>query len=132
MENRPNANAAHAAADIGSATAETAVALPGLVVVLALCVWALSVVSTTLRCADAARAAARTAARNEPAAAVTAAARSAARRPVSTETTTDGELVTVRVTVRVAPAGGLLGRLVPALTVRQQATAHVETQAAAP
>jgi Flp pilus assembly protein TadG len=118
--------------DSGSATAETAVALPALVFVLGLCVWALSVVSATLRCADAARAAARVAARNEPAAAVTAAARRAAGRPVTTEVRPDGDLVTVRVAIRVAPGGGLLARLVPAVTVRQDSTARVEPEPDAP
>jgi Flp pilus assembly protein TadG len=118
--------------DSGSATAETAVALPALVLVLAVCLWALSVVSATLRCADAARAAARTAARNEPPAAVTAAARRAAGRAVTTELLPDGDLVTVRVAIRVAPSGGLLGRLVPAVTVRQDSTARVEPGPEAP
>ena len=54
-------------ADRASATAETAVALPALVLALGMCVWVLALVATTLRCAEAARAAARTAARGDPA-----------------------------------------------------------------
>jgi Flp pilus assembly protein TadG len=118
--------------DTGSATAETAVALPALVVALLLCVWALSVVSATLRCADAARAAARTAARHESPDAVAAAARRAAGRPVTVTLTPAGDLVTVRVALRVAPSAGLLARLVPPVTVRQSSTAHVEPGAGDP
>ncbi|HEU0131071.1 MAG TPA: TadE family type IV pilus minor pilin [Mycobacteriales bacterium] len=108
----------------GSATAELAVALPALLAVLALCVWALSVVAATLRCADAARAAARAAARGEAPETVAATARRTAGRPVATARTADGDLVTVRVTARLAPP--LLGRLLPPVTVAQAATAHGE------
>jgi hypothetical protein len=118
--------------DAGSATAETAVALPALVLALALCVWAFAVVAATLRCADAARAAARTAARNESAEAVADAARRAAGPAAVTELTGNGDLVTVRVTLRVQPPPGILGHLVPAITVQQASTAHVEPDAGVP
>lgn len=49
----------------GSVTAETAVALPALVMVLAAALWAVTVVGAQLRCVDAARAGARAAARGE-------------------------------------------------------------------
>ncbi len=49
----------------GYATAEAAVALPALLVVLALCVGVLVSVGAELRCVDAARAAARAAARGD-------------------------------------------------------------------
>ncbi|GIH70254.1 hypothetical protein Mth01_25070 [Sphaerimonospora thailandensis] len=49
----------------GSVTAETAVALPALVLVLAAVLWAVTVVDARLRCVDAARAGARAAARGE-------------------------------------------------------------------
>ncbi|WP_433499235.1 TadE family type IV pilus minor pilin [Sphaerimonospora sp. CA-214678] len=49
----------------GSATAETAVVLPVLVMVLAAALWAITVVGAQLRCVDAARTGARAAARGE-------------------------------------------------------------------
>ncbi|MDA2808218.1 TadE family type IV pilus minor pilin [Nocardiopsis suaedae] len=52
-------------AERGSATAETAVALPALAVVLALAIAAVSAVSTHLACVDAARAGARALARGQ-------------------------------------------------------------------
>lgn len=51
--------------DRGSVTAETAVALPALVLVLTAAVWAVTIVGAQLRCVDAARAGARAAARGE-------------------------------------------------------------------
>jgi hypothetical protein len=54
-------------------TAETAVALPALVVVLIASLWAVTVVGAQLRCVDAARAGARAAARGEAAEEVSAA-----------------------------------------------------------
>ncbi|HEY3686616.1 MAG TPA: TadE family type IV pilus minor pilin [Streptosporangiaceae bacterium] len=52
--------------DRGSTTAETAVALPGLVLLLAMAVWAVSAAGAQLQCADAARLGARAAARGDP------------------------------------------------------------------
>jgi hypothetical protein len=57
--------------DAGMVTAETAVLLPVLLVVLAAAVFVLACVAAQLKCVDAARAAARAAARGEPVAAVT-------------------------------------------------------------
>jgi hypothetical protein len=54
----------------GAATAEVAVVLPGLVLVTALCVWAVLVVAAHVQCLDAARSGARALARDEPVAAV--------------------------------------------------------------
>ncbi len=54
-------------------TAETAVALPALVVVLIASLWAVTIVGAQLRCVDAARAGARAAARGEAAEEVSAA-----------------------------------------------------------
>jgi hypothetical protein len=116
----------------GSATAETAVALPALVVVLALCLWVLGVAAATLRCAEAARAAARAAARGEPPSGVGDTAARTAGRPVTTTTTAHGDLLTVRVSWRVAAHVPLLGRLIPAFTVHQTATARIEPRAGPP
>jgi hypothetical protein len=118
-------------AERASATAETAVALPALVLVLGVCLWVLAAAAATLRCADAARAAARVAARGEPADAVAQAARRTAGRPVAVSTTRAGDLLTVRVSWRL-PAVPLLARLVPPLTVHQAATARVEPRAGPP
>jgi len=112
--------------DRGSATAEIAVALPALVLVLAVCVWALTVVAADLRCAEAARAAARAAARGEEPAGVTAAARRAAPGQADVSTGTDGDLVAVRVSWTVRPAVPLLARLLPGMTIAETATARVE------
>lgn len=49
----------------GSVTAEAAVALPALLLVLATALWAVTIVGAQLRCVDAARAGARAAARGE-------------------------------------------------------------------
>lgn len=93
----------------GSVTAEFAVLLPGLVLLLA----AVLAVSTAgvaqLRCIDAARSAARLAARHEPASAVLAAARRAAPEGAVVRVATSGDLVTVTVSARVGlslPGGG--------------------------
>ena len=59
-------------------TAETAVVLPALVVVLLLCLWAVSLVGHQLRCIDAARTGALALARGEPVDAARAAAEDAA------------------------------------------------------
>jgi Flp pilus assembly protein TadG len=54
--------------DKGAVTAETAIALPVLVVLLLAGLWAVGVVVANIRCVDAARDAARAVARGEPAA----------------------------------------------------------------
>ena len=85
-------------------TAETAVVLPVLLVVLAGVVAAVVVVGAQLRCVDAAREGARAAARGEDTAAVTALARRAA--PDGATVTVGGdEEVRVAVSARIAPLG---------------------------
>jgi TadE-like protein len=59
-------------------TAETAVALPALILVTVAAIWGVTVATAQLGCVDAARAGARAAARGEPLAAVRAAVRAAA------------------------------------------------------
>ncbi len=85
----------------GSATAETAVVLPSLVVLLLLAVWAVMVAVAQLRCVDAASIGARALARNEPTALVIAAAQGAgprgahvrlARAPDTVTVTVDAEI----------------------------------------
>ena len=85
-------------------TAETAVVLPVILVVLAGVVAAVVVVGAQLRCVDAAREGARAAARGEDPAAVATLARRAA--PDGAVVTVGGdEEVRVAVTARIAPLG---------------------------
>ena len=86
-------------------TAETAVVLPVLLLVLAGAVAAVVVVGAQLRCLDAAREGARAAARGEPVAAVTALAGRAAPDGAVTTVSPEGDEVRVSVSARVAPLG---------------------------
>ena len=110
--------------DRGSVTAETAVVLPCLLVVLALLVWALACVAAQLGCVDAARSAARLAARGEPAAAVTAAAREVGPAGAQVSTSRSGDTVRVVVRARVRPFGRAV-RL-PSVSVSATAQALLE------
>lgn len=102
-------------------TAETAVVLPVLLVVLGLCVWALASVSAQLRCTDAAAVAARAAARGDPAFAVVAAAARVAPQGARVEVSQDGDSVRVVVRATVRPVGGA-----PGVAVSGQAVARRE------
>ncbi len=110
-------------------TAETAVLLPVLVVVLAAAVFVLACVAAQLECVDAARSAARAAARGEPPATVTRTAErlAPADAEVGLSGGATGELETVHVVVRaqVRPFGGAL-RGLPAVRVSARAVAAVE------
>jgi Flp pilus assembly protein TadG len=106
-------------------TAETAVVLPVLLVVLAMGVWVLAAVAGQLRCVDAARAGARAAARGDAASAVAAAAQRVAPAPARVRISRSGDEVTVLVEAVVAPFGHVLARL-PAAHVAAHATAVVE------
>ena len=86
-------------------TAEAALVLPVLVLVLAAAVGALVVVGAQLRCIDAAREAVRAAARGEEHAAVVAVAAGAAPDGATVEVTASAEAVAVTVRARVAPLG---------------------------
>ena len=108
-------------------TAETAVVLPVLLLVLAGAVAAVVVVGAQLRCVDAAREGARAAARGEPAGTVSSLAGQAAPDGARVATETDGDRVTVTVSVRVQP----LGPVPLAVTVSSAATALVEPAAGA-
>lgn len=111
--------------DRGMVTAEAAVVLPVLVVVLAMAVWLVACLSAQLRCVDSAREAARLAARGEAGSLVEAAARTGAPRDARVTVTRAGDRVTVVVTSQVSPFGGVLARL-PGLPVAGRATALVE------
>ena len=101
----------------GSVTAEAAVALPALMLIIAAAVGAVTTVTAQLRCLDAAREAARAAARSEPAAVVRDLATAAAPAGSSAEVALDGDRVTVTVRATVHPLGGLL----PDITVTGRA-----------
>jgi Flp pilus assembly protein TadG len=108
-------------------TAETAVALPVLLLVLASAVAALMVVGAELRCVDAAGEGVRAAARGEPAGAVRSLVTRAA--PAGAHTTVVSRDGTVTVTVRAAvrPLGSLPFRF----TVTASATGELEPGAPA-
>ncbi|MCX5212049.1 pilus assembly protein [Kitasatospora sp. NBC_00240] len=114
---RDRARRRHRAPDAGFATAETAVALPALVLLAAMLLWGVVAATAQIRCVDAARAGARAAARGDTDA--VALARSAAPPGAEVRLATEGE--SVRVTVQ-APCPGP-GRLAAVLSVRLGATA---------
>lgn len=84
-------------------TAETAVVLPVLLLVLAAAVAAVTVLGAQLRCVDAAREGARAAARGEPDSTVSRLAGRLAPDGAVIAVTGDADEVTVTVTVRLAP-----------------------------
>lgn len=115
----------HRTPDRGSVTAETAVLLPVLLVVLAAAVWVLASLAAQLRCVDAARAGARDAARGETEEVVRATAQRLAPPGAVVVADPEGDTVEVRVTAQVRPFGAVL-RVLPAVTVSGRATAAVE------
>jgi len=111
--------------DRGMVTAELAMALPALVVVTGLLMWAVAAVSTQVRCIDAARAAARSLARGDSEAVATASARILAPGQADVQVRRSGRTVLVKVTAAVRPPGGLAA-LTPALAVSGDASVPVE------
>ena len=111
--------------DRGTVTAETAMVLPVLLVVLGVAVWVLACVGTQLRCVDAAHAAARAAARGDAAAAVQATARELAPDGAAVQVSRLGDQVHVRVSAVVRPLGQALGGLAD-VEVSGRATAAAE------
>ena len=85
----------------GSVTAEFAVVLPVLALMLAAVLAAGSAGVAKLRCIDAARSAAQLAARHEPSTVALAAARAAGPEGAAVQLSTAGDLVRVQVTARV-------------------------------
>lgn len=106
--------------DGGYVTAEAAIAVPALVALLAMLLWALGAVATQLRCQDAARAAARAAARGEPPAVVLQLARAAAPGGADVQLRDEGDLHHVRVVARTPGPTAL------ALDIGADAAAHRE------
>lgn len=110
----------------GYATAEAAVALPALLVVLALAVGVVVSVGAQLRCVDAARVAARVAARGDSDTAAAQAARGVAPRGSHVTVVHRGAQVVVVVSADTRPFGSAL-HLLPALHVSARAVAEVES-----
>ncbi len=103
----------------GAATAELAVALPALVLVLAVALAAVDLGLAQVRCVDAARVGARLLARGEPRTVALAEVRAAAPRGAEVAVTTAGGRVTVSVTGQVPAALRPLGSLAaPAASAR--------------
>jgi hypothetical protein len=113
------------AADGGYATAEAAVALPALLVVLALSVGVVVSVGAQLRCVDAARVAARVVARGDSDAAAQRAAERVAPRGALVQVRHHGREVDVTVSADTKPFGAGV-RLFPAVHVSAHAATEVE------
>ena len=106
-------------------TAEAAVVLPVLLVVLAAAIWVLAAVAAQLRCVDAARLGARAAARGDAPASVIATTSAVAPRDADVRVVRSGDEVTVFVRAFVHPFGAALARL-KGTPVAARATAVVE------
>ncbi|MGP4109410.1 TadE family type IV pilus minor pilin [Streptomyces sp. 4N509B] len=104
----------------GYVTAETAVVVPSLVLLLGMLLWALGAVAVDLRCGDAARAGARAAARGEAASVAADVARAAGPAGARVAIERDGSLVRVRVEARTLGPGPL------AMRVTREAVARAE------
>ncbi|MGP3987777.1 TadE family type IV pilus minor pilin [Streptomyces sp. 3N207] len=107
----------------GYVTAEAAVVIPALVLLVAGLLWGLMASVARIQCVDAARAGARAAARGEPGNAVAQAVRSAAPPGARVEMTREGELVRVAVRARTVGPGPL------AVQLRSEAVALDEKRA---
>jgi Flp pilus assembly protein TadG len=94
--------------DGGMATAELAVVLPALVLVIAAALTAVSVLLAQLQCVDAAREGARAAARGEPVEVARSAATRVAPAAARVDIGTEGEEVRVTVAATAGKGGGLL------------------------
>ena len=93
----------------GSVTAELAIVLPGVVLVLVAVLLVCAAAVTQLRCADAARAAARSAALGESSGEVAAVASELAGKGATVQVSTDGAWVVVRVSqpISTGPLGAV-------------------------
>jgi hypothetical protein len=107
----------------GSVTAETAVALPALVVVMAVALWGVSAAAAQVACLDAARAGARAAARGEPEEEVRSAVLDAA--PPNARVLLSRDASTTKVIVRAETRSPLKG-LFPSIKLEAQAVAATE------
>ena len=110
--------------DGGYATAEAAVALPSLLIVMAMAVWVIACVGAQLRCVDAARVAARVAARGDSVAASVAAGRATGPRGARVTVTSGGSRVVVVVQAQIQPFG--MAVHLPSVHVQARAVAERE------
>lgn len=111
--------------DEGTATAEMAVALTALAVVLVFALWSVAAVTAQLRCVDAALVAARALARGESSSLSVAAARASAPEGARIVVSRSGDLVVVEVHAGVRLPGPWSGSL-PGLSLEGRAVAAVE------
>jgi hypothetical protein len=111
--------------DAGTATAEMAVVLPALAVVLVFALWSVAAVTAQLRCVDAALVAARALARGESSDQSVAVARAAAPKGARIVVSRSDDLVVVEVHAGVRLPGPWSGAL-PGLSLAGRAVAAVE------
>lgn len=109
----------------GSVTAELAVLLPTLVLVVAALAWLVGLGVAQVQCVDAARDAARALARAEPQHVAIGLARQAAPDGARVHLRRSGALVEVRVTYRATPPGAVADRMA-AVDLSATASAPVE------
>jgi len=114
-----------AAREQGYVTAETAVVLPVLLIVLTMAVWVLACVNAQLRCTDAAAMAARAAARGDSTSKAVAAGRLVAPQGADVQVSLVGEQAHAQVQVEVRPFGDALAGL-PGFRVHSRAVAARE------
>lgn len=122
---RPARRRARPVGTRGSVTAETAVLLPVLLIVLAAAISVLACVAAQLRCVDAARGAARVAARGDDPSLVRDAGMRLAPPGAQVVVRASGDTLEVVVTARVRPFGEVLNVL-PPIEVSGRAVAAVE------
>ncbi|GII53696.1 hypothetical protein Pth03_20850 [Planotetraspora thailandica] len=111
------------ARDRGSVTAEAAVVLPALVLVLAASLWAVAIAGIHLQCVDAARAGARAAARGEAGGAVRVAVARSAPAGAEIGVVAGAEFTRVDVSVLVQPGWA---RMLPPIKVSASAVSSTE------
>lgn len=114
--------------DGGMVTAEIAVAMPVLMVLLAVGLTFVAVIAAQMRCVDAAREAARALARGESISVARSLANAAGPHGATLTSGTAGDRVHTSVRAAVAPIGGLF----PAFTVHADAVALREPAGSAP
>ncbi|WP_322760344.1 TadE family type IV pilus minor pilin [Frankia sp. Cr2] len=116
----------HTARDGGQATAELAVAIPSLILVLLIAIWLLSAVSLQAQCAEAARVGARAAARGETDEVVRSWSRRAAPRGAEISVNHGRNFVVVQVRLGVRATGGLAD-IMPSVNIMMSSTAPLES-----
>lgn len=116
-----------ARSDRGSVTAETAVALPALMLLVGVLLGLTRALALELAEQDAARVGARSAARGDPPATVRRLATAVAPRGARVSVVHDGALVRVRVESVLGVASGALAGLLPAVTLSAESVAADES-----